>query len=56
MLPYTVHTLHEAVWVILYLPFILAPLFAPIAGSLPPTRDHRRAPKGSAVGPLLKTT
>jgi len=28
MLPYTVHTVQEAVWVILYLPFIVAPFFA----------------------------
>ena len=36
MLPYTVR---GAVWVILYLFFILAPLFALLAGILPPTRD-----------------
>jgi predicted ferric reductase len=36
MLPYTVR---GAVWVILYLLFILAPVFALLAGSLPPTRD-----------------
>jgi predicted ferric reductase len=36
MLPYTVR---GAVWVILYLFFILAPLFALLAGALPPTRD-----------------
>jgi len=36
MLPYTVR---GAVWVILYLFFILAPLFALLAGTLPPTRD-----------------
>jgi hypothetical protein len=51
MLPYTVH---GAVWVILYLPFILAPLFAAMAGSLPPTRGHRRAPEGSAAGPAAE--
>jgi predicted ferric reductase len=27
------------VWIVLYLLFILAPLFALLAGSLPPTRD-----------------
>ena len=48
MLPYTER---GAVWVILYLPFILAPLFAL---SLPPTRDHRRAPEGSAAGPAAE--
>ena len=36
MLPYTVR---GAVWVILYLFFILAPLFALLTGTLPPTRD-----------------
>ena len=36
MLPYTVR---GAVWVILYLFFILAPVFALLAGILPPTRD-----------------
>jgi predicted ferric reductase len=36
MLPYTVR---GAVWLILYLFFILAPLFALLAGTLPPTRD-----------------
>ena len=36
MLPYTVR---GAVWIILYLFFILAPLFALLAGSLPPARD-----------------
>src|SRR6476620_12681696 len=36
MLPYTVR---GAVWLILYLLFILAPLFALLAGTLPPTRD-----------------
>jgi len=36
MLPYT---LRGAVWVILYLFFILAPVFALLAGILPPTRD-----------------
>lgn len=30
---------HGAVWLILYLVFILVPLFALLAGSLPPTRD-----------------
>ena len=30
------HTVHLAVWVILYLPFIVAPLFASMAGWLPP--------------------
>ena len=30
---------HGAVWLILYLVFILAPLLALLAGSLPPTRD-----------------
>jgi hypothetical protein len=55
MLPYTVHTVQEAVWVILYLPFIVAPLFALMAGSLPPTRDHRRAPEGSAARPAAES-
>jgi predicted ferric reductase len=36
MLPYAVR---GAVWVTIYLLFILAPLFALLAGSLPPTRD-----------------
>ena len=36
MLSYTVR---GAVWVILYLLFILAPLFALLAGAWPPTRD-----------------
>jgi hypothetical protein len=36
MLPYTVR---GAVWVILYLLFILAPLFTLLAGALPPARD-----------------
>ena len=54
MLPYTVHTVQEAVWVIPYLPFIVAPLFALMAGSLPPTRDHRRAPEGSAAWPAAE--
>jgi predicted ferric reductase len=36
MLPYTVR---GAVWLILYLFFILAPLFGLLAGTLPPTRD-----------------
>lgn len=36
MLPYTVR---GAVWLILYLFFILAPLFALLAGTLPPTRN-----------------
>jgi predicted ferric reductase len=36
MLPYT---MRGAVWVILYLFFILAPVFALLAGILPPTRD-----------------
>jgi hypothetical protein len=30
---------HGFVWLILYLVFILAPLFALLAGSLPPTRS-----------------
>jgi predicted ferric reductase len=33
------YTVRGAVWVILYLLFVLAPLFALLAGSLPPTRD-----------------
>jgi predicted ferric reductase len=33
------YTIHGTVWVILYLFFILAPLFALLAGSLPPARD-----------------
>src|SRR6195256_3946591 len=33
------YVVRGAVWVILYLFFILAPLFALVAGSLPPTRD-----------------
>jgi len=33
------YTVRGAVWVIVYLFFILAPLFALLAGSLPPTRD-----------------
>jgi predicted ferric reductase len=33
------HTARGAVWVIVYLLFILAPLFALLTGSLPPTRD-----------------
>src|ERR1700759_3344004 len=36
MLPYTAR---GAVWLILYLLFILAPLFALLGGSLPPARD-----------------
>jgi predicted ferric reductase len=36
MLPYAVR---GAVWVIFYLLFVLAPLFALLAGSFPPTRD-----------------
>jgi predicted ferric reductase len=36
MLPYT---MRGAVWLIVYLLFILAPLFALLGGSLPPTRD-----------------
>ena len=36
MFPYTVR---GAVWLIVYLFFILAPLFALLAGTLPPTRD-----------------
>ena len=36
MLPYTVR---GTVWIILYLFFVLAPLFALLLGSLPPTRD-----------------
>ena len=30
---------HGAVWIIVYLLFVLAPLFALLAGSLPPARD-----------------
>src|SRR6202030_804525 len=33
------YTVRGAVWLILYLFFILAPLFALLAGTLPPTRD-----------------
>jgi len=33
------YTVHGAVWVVIYLLFILAPLFALLAGSLPPARD-----------------
>ena len=33
------YAVRGAIWVILYLLFILAPLFALLAGSLPPTRD-----------------
>ena len=33
------YTTRVAVWIVLYLFFILAPLFALLAGSLPPTRD-----------------
>ncbi len=33
------YTVHGVVWLIVYLLFILAPLFALLAGSLPPTRD-----------------
>ena len=33
------YAMRGATWVILYLLFILAPLFALLAGSLPPTRD-----------------
>src|SRR6516225_6451325 len=35
----TLYTLRGAVWIIVYLVFILAPLFALLTGSLPPTRD-----------------
>jgi hypothetical protein len=56
MLPYTVHTVHEAVWVILYLPLIVAPLFALMAGSLPPTRTTVEHLKDRRLGRLLKTT
>ena len=33
------YTVRGAVWVVIYLLFILAPLFALLAGSLPPARD-----------------
>ena len=33
------YTTRVAVWIVLYLLFILAPLFALLAGTLPPTRD-----------------
>src|SRR5580698_2839279 len=33
------YTARGAVWIIVYLLFILAPLFALLGGSLPPTRD-----------------
>jgi predicted ferric reductase len=33
------YTVHGAVWLVIYLLFILAPLFALLAGSLPPARD-----------------
>ncbi len=33
------YTAHGAAWVVIYLLFILAPLFALLTGSLPPTRD-----------------
>src|SRR5579871_3622166 len=33
------YTTRVAVWIVLYLLFILAPLFALLAGSLPPARD-----------------
>ena len=33
------YTVRGAIWIIVYLLFILAPLFALLAGSLPPTRD-----------------
>ena len=33
------YTVHGVVWLVLYLLFILAPLFALLAGSLPPARD-----------------
>ena len=35
----TLYTLRGAVWIIAYLVFILAPLFALLLGSHPPTRD-----------------
>ena len=53
MLPYTVH---GAVWVILYLPFILAPLFALMAGSLPRRVIIVEHLKDRRLGGLLKTT
>src|SRR6202142_3061660 len=33
------YSLRGAVWILVYLLFILAPLFALLTGSLPPTRD-----------------
>ena len=33
------YSVHGVVWLVVYLLFILAPLFALLAGSLPPTRD-----------------
>ena len=33
------YTARGAIWLILYLLFILAPLFALLGGSLPPARD-----------------
>jgi predicted ferric reductase len=33
------YAVRGAIWVILYLLFILAPLFTLLAGSIPPTRD-----------------
>ena len=33
------YTVHGAVWLVIYLLFILAPLFALLTGSLPPSRD-----------------
>jgi predicted ferric reductase len=33
------YTVHGGVWLVIYLLFILAPLFALLAGSLPPARD-----------------
>src|SRR5262249_11750854 len=35
----TLYTLRGAVWIIVYLVFILAPLFALLLGSHPPARD-----------------
>ena len=58
MLPYAVR---GAVWVILYLFFILAPLFALLAGILPPTHDFWRefsvaiGYAGLAMAPHLKS-
>jgi hypothetical protein len=53
MLPYTVH---EAVWVILHLPFILALLFALMGGSLPRRVTTVEHLKDRRLGRLLKTT